>query len=197
MRTLWLLHELGIDFELVLLPFKMSALRHPDYLAVHPLGRVPALMHEGRVVFESGALAQYLSHHFPKAGLGRAPDHPEWGEWLQWIHYAETIAVHAAALVQQTVFIKPEDRSPAVADLEGKRLIKALEVLERHLEARTFMLAGGFSAADTSIGYSVHLAKGFKSLEAFANLVAYYGRICERPAFQKTLAADSEMPAPF
>lgn len=197
MRTLWLLHELAIPFEVVAMPFKMSALRHPDYLAVHPLGRVPALKHEGRVLFESGAVAQYLTHHFPVGGLGRAPEDPEWGEWLQWIHYAETIAVHGASLVQQRVFIKPEDRSPAVADLEGKRLVKALEVLDAHVKGRDFMLAGGFSAADTSIGYSVHLAKSFAPFEAMPNLAAYYDRISARPAFVATLASDSAMPAPY
>src|SRR6201993_1449589 len=122
MRSLWLLHELGVPFELVELPFELSATRSPEYLAIHPLGRVPCLVAGDFKLFESGAIAEYLCERFAQPGLGRLPSDPERYEWLQWIHYSETIAVHAAALVQQMHFIKPQERSPAVLRLEGKRL---------------------------------------------------------------------------
>jgi glutathione S-transferase len=99
--------------------------------------------------------------------------------------------VHGASLVQQRVFIKAEERSPAVADLEGKRLMKTLEVLDQHLARRDYMLASGFSAADTAIGYSIHLGKGFRAIDQLAHVSAYYGRVTARPAFQQTLADDS------
>jgi glutathione S-transferase len=194
MRSLWLLHELGEAFETHRLAFTMQALRHPDYLGVHPLGRVPALKDGDRVIFESGAIAQYLCWRFPEKGLGRAPGDADWPDWIQWIHYAETIAVHGASLVQQQVFIPPDQKSPAVADLEGKRLMKALEVVDRHLQSQPFMLKAGFSAADTSVCYSVHLAKGFKSIEKYPALTAYYDRCAARPAFQATLAEDARAP---
>ena len=76
--------------------------------------------------------------------LHRPPGHPERAEWLQWVHYAETIAVHSAALVQQQVFIAPDKRSEVVIKLESKRLEKALEVLDQNLASRDYVLRSGF-----------------------------------------------------
>lgn len=190
MRSLWLLYEMGIEFELKELPFSMEGLRTPEYLAISPLGRVPCLVDDGVSVFESGAIAQYLGEHYdPEETLHRAPGNPERTEWLIWLHYAETMAVHGASLVQQKVFIAKEDRSPVVQKLESRRLEKALEVVDKHLGARDFLLKSGFSTVDTNVGYSVHLAKGFVPLDPFPNVVKYYERISARPAFKKAAAS--------
>jgi glutathione S-transferase len=190
MRSLWLLNELGLDFELVTMPLEMKILRAPEYLAVHPLGRVPCLVDDGRPIFESGAIAQYLCETYdPEHRLGRPPGHPERAEFLQWIHFAETIAVHGASLVQQRVFIAENERSPAVHKLESKRLEKAVGVVERHLATGfEHMLASGFSAVDTSIGWSCILGRTFIGLDAFPHIRAYVGRMEARPAFQAALA---------
>ncbi|PKQ01201.1 MAG: glutathione S-transferase family protein [Alphaproteobacteria bacterium HGW-Alphaproteobacteria-12] len=190
MRSLWLLHEMGIEFELKELPFSMEGLRTPEYLSISPLGRVPCLVDDGVSVFESGAIAQYLGEHYdPEGKLHRAPGHAERTEWLIWLHYAETMAVHGASLVQQKVFIAKEDRSPVVQKLESRRLEKSLEVVDMHLKDRDYLLKSGFSAVDTNVGYSVHLAKGFVNLDPFPNVVAYYERISSRPAFKKAAAS--------
>ena len=193
MRALWLLHELDLKFELTVLPFSMEALRHPDYLAISPLGRVPCLVDGETTVFESGAITQYLCENYDARGLGRSVDDPERTEWLIWLHYAETIAVHGASLVQQTIFIAPEQRSPVVQKLESRRLLKSLEVLERHFTDRDYLLRSGFSAVDVNVGYSVHLAKArdFVSFETLPNLMRYYERLCERSAFQAARSIDS------
>jgi glutathione S-transferase len=107
-RSLWLLNELDIDFELVELEFSMKGLRTPEYLSISPLGRVPCLTDGELTLFESGAICQYLCENYGDGSLYRAVGDPERNEWLQWLHYAETIAVHAASLVQQQVFIAPE-----------------------------------------------------------------------------------------
>ena len=190
MRSLWLLYEMGIEFTLKELPFSMEGLRTPEYLSISPLGRVPCLVDDGVSVFESGAIAQYLGEHYdPEGKLHRAPGTPERTEWLIWLHYAETMAVHGASLVQQKVFIAKEDRSPVVQKLESRRLEKALEVVDRHLADRDFLLKSGFSTVDTNVGYSVHLAKGFVPLDPFPNVVKYYERISARPAFIKAAAS--------
>ncbi|MEX2250204.1 MAG: glutathione S-transferase family protein, partial [Parvibaculum sp.] len=80
------------------------------------------------------------------------------------------------------------ERSPVVQKLESRRLEKALEVVDRHLADRDHLLKSGFSAVDTNVGYSVHLAKGFVPLDPFPNVVAYYERISTRPAFAKAAA---------
>ena len=194
MRTLWLLHELGVPFELIEMPFELSATRSPAYLAVHPLGRVPCLVDDGFKLFESGAIAEYLCERFPDSGLGRLQGDPERYDWLQWIHYSETIAVHAAALVQQYHFIVPEERSVAVLRLEGKRLHKAIEVVNRQLEDRQYLLRSGFSAADISVGYSLHLAHRFITVARYPHVEAYYERLKARPAFIASLPRNWRRP---
>lgn len=187
MRSLWLLHEMGLDFELKVHNFGKE-LRDPSYLAVHPLGRVPCLVHDGQVLFETGAITQYLCETYPASGLGRNIDDAERKEWLQWLHYAETIAVHGATLTQQHIVIfEDKDRSPLLMKLERRRLEKTLEVLDVALKDREFLLESGFSAIDTNIGYSVYIARYFTPLSAFPRLEAYYDRLTKRPAFQKSI----------
>lgn len=191
MRSVWLLHELGVAFTVKELPFDLKVLRAPEYLAVSPLGRVPAIQHGELKLIESGAIAQYLTWRFPEKNLGRAPGDPEWPQWVQWIHFAETIAVHGASQVQQQVFIRPEDRSPVVKDLESKRLVKCYEVIDRALGEQDFLLPGGFSAADVGVGYSLHLGRGFTPMpEHLIRVRSYYDRLAARRAFQA--ATESE-----
>lgn len=186
MRSLWLLHEMGLPFELKELGFSMEALRTPEYLSISPLGRVPCLVDGPVKVFESGAITQYLCETYPDSKLGRAPGDPERVDWLKWLHYAETMAVHGASLVQQKVFIPRAERSPAVQNLESRRLAKAIEVIERHLAetGQDYLLASGFSAVDTNVGYSIHLGQGFIPLDPWPRVIAYYERLKARPAFQ-------------
>lgn len=189
MRSLWLLHELGQPFELVVHDFG-PALRDPDYLAIHPLGRVPALEIGETVLFESGAICEYLCERFaPAPPLWRAPGDPERPAWLNWLHYAETIGQHLAALTQQHIAIRDDaDRSPLVMKLETRRLEKALGVVEDALsDGRAHLLPQGFSAVDTGIGYAVHTARHFTPLEPFPALAAYHRRLSERPGFRKAL----------
>ena len=187
MRSLWLLHEMGLAFDLKIHVFGKE-LRDPSYLAIHPLGRVPCLVDDGLVLYETGAITQYLCEKYPEKGLGRDIGDRERAEWLQWLHYAETVAVHGATLTQQHIVIyEDKDRSPLLMKLERRRLEKTLEVLDGILEDRDYLLKSGFSAIDTNIGYSVHIARYFTPLSAFSNLAAYYERLTSRPAFQKSL----------
>ena len=140
MRSLWLLYELNIDFELVEMPFDQKYTRSPEYLSVHPLGRVPCLVHDQTTLYESGAICQYLRETFDKEDkLGRSLGHKEHDEWLLWLHYAETVAVHGESLVQQNIIIAEELRSPVVIKLESRRLEKAIEVLNDHLNGIDYL----------------------------------------------------------
>lgn len=187
MRSLWLLHEIGVDFEVVERPFDRS-LRSPEYLAVNPIGRVPALEIDGRVVWESGAITEYLCERFPSSGLGRAPGDSERADWLIWIHFAETLTQHGAALTQQHIVLYEDSmRSPVLMKLEPKRLGKCYSALERRLEGREFLLDRGFSAADISVGQALYMTRRFARLEPFEQVAAWYERITARPAFQSSL----------
>ena len=187
MRSLWLLHEMQIEFELNEIEFSMAALRTPEYLGISPLGRVPCLTDNDRTIFESGAICQYLCENYDNGNLYRAPGHSERIQWLQWIHFAETIAVHGASLVQQKVFIAPEKRSEVVQKIESRRLFIALEILEPILAEHDYLLQSGFSAADTGVGYSIHLAQQFIDITPLENVQRYYDRLSNRKAFKLAL----------
>jgi len=187
MRSLWLLREIGVDCEVVERPFDRS-LRSPEYLAINPIGRVPALEIDGRVIWESGAITEYLCERFPASGLGRAPGDPERAEWLIWIHFAETLTQHGAALTQQHLILHEESmRSPILMKLEPKRLGKCYAAIEKRLEGREHLLDGGFSAADISVGQALYITRRFAKLEPFERVAAWYGRITARKAFRASL----------
>jgi len=190
MRSLWLLHELGVEFVLKAWPFD-KALRSRDFLALNPVGRVPALELDGAVIWETGAITQVLCDRFPDAGLGRDAGDPERADWLIWLHFAETISQHTAALTQQHVALYDDGmRSPIVMKLEAKRLEKCYAALEQRLAGREYLLDGGFSAADISVGQAVYMARHFARLDGFVNTLDWYARITARPAFRSSLPPD-------
>jgi glutathione S-transferase len=188
MRTLWLLHELAVPFEVVDWPFDKT-LRSPEFLALNPAGRVPALELDGQRLWETGAITQVLCDRFPDTGMGRGPDDPDRADWLIWVHFAETISQHAAALTQQHVMLYEDAmRSPIVMKLEAKRLEKCYQAIEARLQdGRDYLLESGFSAADISVGQAVYMARHFARIDPFPALAAWYARITARPGFVASL----------
>jgi len=189
MRTLWLLHEIGLTFDLVEWPFDKS-LRSDAFLALNPAGRVPALELDGDCLFETGAITEILCERFSPEAMGRPAGHPERAQWLIWVHFAETISQHSAALTQQHVALYEDSmRSPIIMKLEPRRLEKTYGALEGRLAGRDYLLDGGFSAADISVGQALYMARHFARIEPFANLSAWWDRITARAAFQRSLPA--------
>lgn len=190
-RVLWLLHELGVPFEVRVWPFDRS-LRSAEHLAVSPAGRTPALEMDGRAYWESGAILQILCERFPERGLGRDPGHADRADWLIWLHFAETISTHAQILTQQHVALR-EDwmRSPTVTRLEAARLAKCYDVIEGGLGG-AWLLAGGFSAADVAVGQAVAMARRFAALGDRPQLARWWDRCAARPAFRASLPAEGE-----
>ena len=187
MRSLWLLHELGVEFDVQTYAFDKS-LRAPAYLEKSPAGRVPALDLDGVAIFETGAITEVLCERFSPEVLGRPAGHAERAQWLIWVHFAETISQHAAALTQQHIALRDNAmRSPIVMKLEAARILKCFAALEARLSGREYLLDGGFSAADVSVGQAVYLAKFFAHLDGFEALDAWYARITAREGFQASL----------
>ncbi|MFV2035680.1 MAG: glutathione S-transferase family protein [Halocynthiibacter sp.] len=192
MRIIWLLEEIGVPYELVVHDFFDKSMRAPDYLAISPAGRVPALEIDGRVMMESGAMLEYLCERFPEAGLGRAHGQRERMEWLDWIHYGETIGQHCANLTQGLIVLY-EDwmRSPTQLKLEVRRLVKTLGRIELQLaDGRDWLLAGGFSAADCAVAYPVYAGQHFIRLDDLPRTAAYWQRFAARPSFDRALPPD-------
>ncbi|MEO1362505.1 MAG: glutathione S-transferase family protein [Pseudomonadota bacterium] len=194
MRTLWLLHEMDVDFRVAVHPFDKS-LRRPEFLSVSPAGRVPALEIDGERMFETGAITEYLCERFSPEGLGRSPGSPDRMAWLVWVHFAETVSQHTAALTQQHVALYDDAmRSPIVMKLEAARVRKCYDALEARLstpvENRDYLLTSGFSAADVSVGQAVYMARHFATLDGHPETARWYARITERAAFRASLPED-------
>ncbi|AMY69575.1 glutathione S-transferase family protein [Frigidibacter mobilis] len=185
-RVLWMLEELGLEFELVPHSFFDRSLREPAYLALSPAGRVPALEIDGRCLSESGAILQYLAET-RGALTGTAGERPD---WLEWLHYAETVGSHVANLTQHHIILRdPSMRSPTVMRLEAKRLEKALEGVERRM-AGDWLLASGFSAADIAVSYGALIGQRFTALDRLPRVAGWLERIAARPAFRRAAARD-------
>ncbi|MGH1578296.1 glutathione S-transferase family protein [Planktotalea sp.] len=194
MRSLWLLHELEVPFQIVVHSFDKS-LRDPSYLALSPAGRVPALEIDGERMFETGAITQYLCERFPDAGLGRDVGNPDRMAWLVWVNFAETVSQHIAALTQQHIMLYDDAmRSPVVMKLEAARLSKCYDAIEARLstpiENRDMLLTSGFSAADISVGQAVYLGQKFCTLERHPATARWFAQLSERPAFKASLPSE-------
>lgn len=192
-RTLWLLQEMGLEFEVRAWDFFDKSMRGPEFRALSPAARVPALEIDGRVLFESGAIAEYLVETRPECGLGREVGDGERADWLQWLHFAETIGQHLANLTQHHIALRdPAMRSPTVMRLEAKRLEKVLQVVDRVVAGQEYLLPSGFSAVDVSVGYGVMIARHFVPADILPDLDKYYQRLVARRAFALAKARDGD-----
>lgn len=192
-RILWLMTEMGLDFDIAEHSITDGSLRRPDYLAKSPAGRVPALEIDGITLFESGAITEYLCETRPEHGFGRAPGDRERASYLEWLHYAETMAHLIANLNLQWVFLRdPSMRSKTLLKLDARRLALTLAPLEAGLADRAYLLASGFSGADTMLGYNLLAVPHFVRLDPFPNIRAYRDRCAARPGFAAARARDGE-----
>nr|WP_319948364.1 glutathione S-transferase [uncultured Shimia sp.] len=186
MRVLWLLEELGVAYDLKVHNFFDKSLRSPEYLALNPAARVPALEIDGEVMCESGAMIEYLCELFPDKALGRPAGDPERMAWLDWLHYAETIGQHCANLTQaHIVLYEAHMRSPTQMSLEARRLHKVLGRLELQLaDGRDYVMASGFSGVDCAVGYGVDIARRFVRFDDMPMVAAYAARLAARAAYR-------------
>jgi glutathione S-transferase len=121
------------------------------------------------------------------------PDDPERIDWLIWVHFAETLSQHIATLTQQHIVLREDHmRSPVLMKIEAKRARNATRPSPRGSRGGTYLLDGGFSAADVSVGQAVYMARHFVRTEPFAALQAWYDRITARPGFIASLPVEDE-----
>ncbi len=191
-RVLWLLEELGLDFELRYYSIRDGTLRAPGFLALSPAGRVPVLEHHGDVWVESAAIVQLLCETYPQAGLAPAPGEADRARYLEMLSYSETVGCLLENLNLNQVFLRPPARpSVPVVKLLTARLRAALGAMETRI-AGPHLLPSGFSAADIMFAYSFELARYYVDLSAWPRLTAYRDGLRKRTAYIRAKARDGE-----
>jgi glutathione S-transferase len=184
----WMLEEIGEPYEIRVLDLKKGEQKRPEYLAINPMGKVPALDHDGVVVTEVAAICCYLADAFPKAGLAVPVGDRERGAYLRWLFFA------------------PGSLEPAIVDLLLKReagnpgslgygdFETTMDVVAKALAASPYIVGGRFTAADVVIGsnilWGMDLVKVIPERPEFR---AYVQRLTQRPASQRSFAKDQEL----
>jgi glutathione S-transferase len=184
-----LLEELGAPYDLHVLNMKAGEQRQPAYLAINPLGKVPAIRHGEALVTEQVAIYIYLADLFPEAGLTPALDDVRRGPYLRWIAYYG--ASFEPALIDKFMNHPPAPvtQSP-YSDYESM-----LGALEAQLSKGPYLLGDRITAADILWGVAFSWTMMFGLVPKNDVFVRYAERITSRPAFQRINAADDEMAA--
>lgn len=189
-RVMWLLEELGLDYEVAYYSIRDGSMRTPDFLALSPAGRVPVLEYDGEILFESGAILQVLCERH--GALQPAPGDPERAVYLEMLAYSETVGCLVENLNLNRVFLRdPADASPVVIKLLTARLRAALRAMDGRLTT-DFLLPSGFSAADIMFAYGFELARYYVRFDEFPVLTAYWDRLRARPGYRAAKARDGE-----
>jgi glutathione S-transferase len=185
LRPLWALEELGLAYELKLLPFppRMFA---KEYLAINPLGTIPYFIDGDARMTESSGICAYLVEKYGPTPLAVAPSEPDYASYLNWLFFSDaTLTFPQTLVLRYTRLEPPERRIPQAAEDYAKWFFGRLRAVEAALEARDFLAGGRFTIADICIAYALHLAD---SLEPLAPHIpersrAYLERMRARPAF--------------
>jgi glutathione S-transferase len=187
-RPLWALEELGLAYELTVMPFP-PRYRAKDYLAVNPLGTIPALVDGQTFMTESAAIVQYLVTRHGPSPLAVGADDAAYGAWLNWLHFGEATLTFPQTLVLRYRRFEP-GKAEVVADDYAKWFLARLKAVDRALQGADWLCAGRFTAADISVGYALLLAAqlGFEP-EFTPPIAAYWARLQARPAFQAAKAS--------
>jgi len=164
-------------------------MRTPEYLRVHPLGRVPALEDGDLTIFESGAIVQYVLDKYGEGAMVPTAGSTDYPTYLQWLHYAEgMIMPQINIIVVETIFLPEERRNQTNVDRATKLLTRMLTAVDVHLQDREF-LAGEFSGADIMTGHACIVSGRLGAdISDKPNVAAYIDRLEARPALQKAWA---------
>ena len=187
--ALVLLEELGADYELRVINMKAGEQRAPAYLAVNPMGKVPAVTHGDALVTEQVAIFLYLADLFPQAQLAPALDDPLRGPYLRWLVYYA--AAFEPAIVDRAM--KREQAPLAMSPYGDYETM--LRTLTDRLAQERFILGERFSAADILWGTALGWTTMFKLVPETPVIMEYVERINARPAVAKVKARDAELSA--
>jgi glutathione S-transferase len=186
----WMLEEVGEPYELHVFNLKNGDHRKPAYLAVNPMGKVPALKHGDTVITEAAAICCYLADAFPQAGLSVPIGDPRRGTYLKWLFFGPSCVEPA---VTDKAFKRAE--APPRGSLGYGDYDTVMNVLADGVRAGPYLLGEQFTAADVVIGSGLRWGMAFKLIPERPEFVAYTARLAARPALKRAQAKDAELTA--
>lgn len=188
-RALWTLEEMGLAYDLALLPFPPRFLA-PEFMAENPLGTIPLLVDGTTRLTESAAIAQYLCTRYGPSPLAVAVDEPDYGAWLNWLHHGEATLTFPQTIVLRYRVFEPNKGLQVAADDYAHWFVKRTLLADAALADAEWLCAGRFTAADISVGYALMLAETLGLHERLSDgLRAYWARLQARPGFARAKAA--------
>jgi len=187
-RIVWLLEELEIKYELNTMKFHPSDLKSEEHRKRHPLGRVPVLEDGDIMLYESGAIVEYvLERHAP--GKLKPGVHTDlYPQYLQWFHYCEGMIMPPINTIVVQTIILPKERQNAESLAQAQKLLgKALVPVNKNLETKEYLI-GDFSGADIMLGHSLYMSNKLGCVnDDMSNIKKYINRLAARPCFNKAI----------
>ena len=190
-RALWALEELGLEYELVLLPFP-PRWAQPEFLALNPLGTIPYFEDGAVKLTESAAICQYLADKAERLRI--LPGDARYGDYLNFLHQSDaTLTFPQTLVLRYTRLEKPENRNPKVASDYRRWFVARTVWAERALaDGRTWLCGDDFTVADIAVAYALLLADNLGHLgEVGPHLLAYWERCEAREGFARAKAAQA------
>jgi glutathione S-transferase len=180
--ALWLMEETGQPYERVLTDISTGAQKKPEFLAINPMGKVPALKDGDATIAEAAAICAYVAERYPDAKLAPPPGDPQRAKYLQWTYFAPSCI--EPALIQ--IFTKIDVPTSTAAWGDATQVF---DVLDKALEKGPWLLGDTFSAADIIVGSGLNFAvKLFKMVPTRPSFDRYIDACSARPAFQRATA---------
>lgn len=186
----WMLEELGEPYDVHLLKLAEGDQKKPDYLALNPMGKVPALAHGDVVITEAAAICTYLADEFPHARLSVPVGDPRRGVYLKWLFFGPGCVEPA---MMDRGFPRAEPARRGVLGYGDYDTV--MNVLASGLATGPYLMGEQFTAADVVIGSTVRWGVMFKLLPERPEFIAYAARLEKRPALQRATALDRDLAA--
>ncbi|WP_294326994.1 glutathione S-transferase family protein [uncultured Sphingomonas sp.] len=179
----WMLEEVGADYDVEMLGYG-GTMKTDAYLAINPMGKVPAIVHDGHVVTECAAICAYLADAFPDAGL--APVTGEHADYYRWLFFAAG-PVEQAVTNRSLGVVPTDDQQRMVGYGDYDRVV---DVLEAAVSAHPYIAGDRFTAADVYVGSQVMWGTQFGTLPKRDAFLAYAARLADRPAHVRASELD-------
>ncbi len=184
----WMLEEVGCAYETEVLDYA-TTMKAPEYLAINPMGKVPAIRHGDTVVTEAAAICAYLADAFPDAGLAPPPGNPTRGPYYRWLFFAAG-PVEAVVTGKALNLLAPPEKK-AMAGYGSYD--EVLGALEQAVSCDAFLCGEQFTAADLYLGSQLAFGMQFGMLEKRAAFLTYVGRLQARPAARRASGLDDAL----